>query len=178
MNFIFLIYFLNFNGFKTELKNINSILKPVIEIGDSSIPNPVKWRLLSKKLNDKEFEITYSATIEKEWFLIAEGDSSGFIPLTFSFKNKKNIKTDGNPKSLNQRIAMAENVTEGFGKLQLGYQSSVDFQQIIKVIDTDKPAKFNIIFDYQCATNEILAVPPIEKEFSFEIKKGKLIVLK
>jgi hypothetical protein len=61
--------------------------------------------------------------------------------------------------------------------VQLGYKNKAEYKQIITIIERNKVAKIKVTIEYQCTTEEI-ALPPNNKMFSFEIKKGQLVLLK
>ncbi len=71
----------------------------------SQVMDPVTWKVSSKKIDDKKYEIIFDATIDKDWHLYsAEIPPGGPIPTTFIFNEsdvfsiEEGIKQEGESK--------------------------------------------------------------------------------
>ena len=60
--------------------------------------NPVSWNFSSKKINDKEFELQLTATIQQGWHLYSQTQPEDAIAQPTSFNFNKNPLLDLNGK--------------------------------------------------------------------------------
>ena len=60
---------------------------------NSKFLQPVTWETSVKKISDTEYDITYNATIEKDWHLYAQGEimDVGPLPTEFIYNNDDNL---------------------------------------------------------------------------------------
>src|SRR6478672_724034 len=74
----------------------------VSSIGFAQTANPVSWSFSSKKINDKEYELQMTATIQQGWHLYSQNQPSDAIAIPTSFNFNKNplLDFDGKVKEV------------------------------------------------------------------------------
>ncbi len=56
-------------------------------VATSQILEPIQWSFSSKKINDKQYELVFTASIEDSWHLYAlEVPPGGPLPTVFTFE--------------------------------------------------------------------------------------------
>jgi thiol:disulfide interchange protein DsbD len=82
------------------MKKLVFILLTVFSIGIASAQNlnPVSWNFSSKKINDKEYELQMTATIQQGWHLYSQTQPEDAIAQPTSFDFNKNPLLDLNGK--------------------------------------------------------------------------------
>jgi thiol:disulfide interchange protein len=137
-------------------------------LAHGQIFDPVKWSFSSEKLNDTEFNLSYTATIESGWYVYSQYLESDDGPVKTSFTYTKgphfslvgkNVETSSHRKELNDPL---------FDNMKvIKFSDKVVFTQKVKVTDTSKPIAGYLEF-MTCDNQRCL--PPKEVDFSFELK--------
>ena len=130
--------------------------------------NPVKWSFSSEKVNNTEFNLKFTATIESGWYVYSQYLESDDGPVKTSFTYDKgahfslvgkNVETSGHRKELNDPL---------FDNMKvIKFSDKVVFTQKVKVTDLSKPIAGYLEF-MTCDNQRCL--PPKEVDFSFELK--------
>lgn len=132
------------------------------------IYNPVKWSFSSNQLNGSEFNLVYTATIEKGWYVYSQYLESEDGPVKTSFNYDKgshfslvgkNTETSDHRKELNDPL---------FDNMRvIKFSDKVVFTQKVKVTDFSKPISGYL--EFMTCNNE-RCLPPTEVDFSFSLK--------
>lgn len=94
--------------------------------------NPVTWNFTSKKINDTEYEIRMTATIEKGWHLYSQTQPKDAVaePTNFSFNKNPLLQFNGKV----QEVGKMEKFTDkDLGISANQYSNTVSFVQKVKV---------------------------------------------
>lgn len=129
------------------------------------VVNPVKWTFDQKKISDNEFELYFTASIEKGWHLystsIGEG---GPIATSFHFDSSQVNLLVG-------EVVADKSPVKVFDKsfnMDLEYFSgSVTFTQKIKY-SSNQSVEIKGFVEYMSCNDET-CTPPTEADFSFQI---------
>ena len=132
------------------------------------IYNPVKWSFSSKQLNDTEFNLIYTASIEDSWYIYSQYLESEDGPIATSFTYEKgshfslsgkNAETSSHRKELNDPLFDNMKVVK--------FAKKVVFTQKVKVTDVAKPITGYLTF---MTCNNERCLPPSDVDFSFQLK--------
>jgi thiol:disulfide interchange protein len=137
----------------------------ISQLSFGQILNPVKWSFDQKKLSDSEYELYFTASIEKGWHLYSTTiDEGGPIATSFNFDSTQvnllvgQVTTDHS----------AEKVFDKSFNMNLEYFSNnVTFIQKIKR-SSDKPIEIKGYVEFMSCNDET-CTPPTEADFSFQI---------
>ncbi len=123
--------------------------------------DPVNWTSRQTEIGNGQYEIVFTAAIEKPWHIYAmEQEQSGPVPTSFSFDLPKGVNLIGKVQELTKPIIKFD---EGF-KFNIGaYYKRAEFRQNLKVISPD-PISLTAKVEYQCCDDET-CLPPFTKEF-------------
>lgn len=93
---------------------------------------PVQWSFEVEKLNDKEYDIIFSADIDRGWALYSQfmEASNGPIPTSFEFSGDSRIELIGNASEAGHKH---EAYDEIFGMKLVKYKGKARFVQRVKV---------------------------------------------
>lgn len=93
---------------------------------------PVQWSFEVEKLNDKEYDIIFSADIDRGWALYSQfmEAQNGPIPTSFEFYRNNQIELVGDASETGLR---QESFDEVFGMNLVKYKSKARFVQRVKV---------------------------------------------
>lgn len=125
----------------------------------------VKWAYSVKKLGDKTYEVSMSASLGSKYHLYAQdAGAEGPLPTTFVFTKNPLVSFEGNVKEEGKLIKKKEEV---WGGVVNYYENSVVFKQVIKLksnIKTNIAGKVSFIV---CNDRECLA--PSDVDFSVAV---------
>lgn len=131
----------------------------------AQIKDPVKWKISNTKLNDCEYELKFTGTIEEHWhvYSLIQGGTDGPNPAKITFKNTKGVEligkvTEGKP------IKAFDKVFE----MEVSYfEKSVVFKQKVKLL-TDQPVTLTGEYEYQACT-EVECIFPAPTPFEIKL---------
>ncbi len=138
----------------------------ILNNGKAQMEEPVKWKLSSTKINDCEYELQFTGTIEKHWHvysLTLPGDD-GPMPSKINFSRNNNYEligktTEGIP------IRSFDTVF----KMKVAYfEKTVTFKQKIK-LKADKEIVIKGTYEYQACVEDKCIFPPATP-FEFKLK--------
>lgn len=133
----------------------------------SQVDHPVTWRLSSKQVSDRTYEIHLKAVIQEPWHIYAQQIPEGTaLPTTINFDHNPLISFLGQIKEVGE----LEQKTED-GLLLKYYSRQVDFVQTIKLKGSIKTV-LNGTIEFMACTDE-RCLPPTQKAFSFTIDGKK-----
>lgn len=132
----------------------------------AQILTPVSWQTSYQQINDTEFDLIFTATIDDGWVIYSqylEGDD-GPIPTAFYFDKGDHFSLVGKNKESGNRKEAYDKV---FDMNLVKFSKKAVFTQRVKVKDFGKPIagylEFMTCDDERC-------LPPSEKEFSFALE--------
>jgi hypothetical protein len=125
----------------------------------------VKWSFSSKKLADKKYEITMTATINGDFHLYAiNAGVEGPVPTTITFSPNPLIMLQGKPTEKGKKITKYEAAWEG--KVNY-FEKTVTFTQVINTKTTAK-TNLNGKIEFMVCNDEV-CLPPSETPFKIAI---------
>lgn len=132
-------------------------------IASSQIVDPVKWEFSQNKISDSEYELIFTAKIDKGWHLYSTDlPDGGPIKTSFYFEGLENAEVVGTP-------VPSKKATEQFDKsFQMDlrwFSDEVSFTQKVKVSGA---AQVKGYLEFMSCNDET-CTPPMDKEFSFEL---------
>lgn len=135
----------------------------ITSMGQSS--QQVKWTFSAKKIADKTYEVTATATVGNSWHIYSQNVGvEGPIATSFTFIKNPLLTIDGTPKENGKLIKKNEEVWGGEVRY---YENKVEFIQVVK---TKSAAKTNLAgkVEYMVCNDE-KCLPPAETTFSVAI---------
>lgn len=91
----------------------------------------VKWNYAVKKIADKTYEVSMTATISGDYHMYAQNVGvDGPVPTTFTFTKNPLITFDGNVKEVGKVVKKFESVWGGNVNY---YEKMVNFVQVVKL---------------------------------------------
>lgn len=141
------------------MKSISLALAAVLLAVSVSAQNlsPVTWTFSSKKINDKEYELQMTATIQQGWHLYSQTQPSDAIaqPTSFAFNKNPLVEFSGPVKEVGK---MEKYTDKTLGVSAHQYSNRVVFVQRVKL---KGKAKTNVTgkLEYQTCNDE-KCLPP------------------
>lgn len=132
----------------------------------SQAENPVKWKLTSVKVNDCEYDLVFSGTIDDHWHLYSlnmKGDD-GPVPSSIKLDKSTDYEPAGKPTE-NKPIKIYDKV---FDMDVMYFEKSVTFKQRIR-LKSDKEIVVKGMYEYETCTDEKCTFPPATP-FEFTLK--------
>lgn len=128
-----------------------------------TMPSPVDWTFDTQKVNDKEYDIIFTAEIDNGWFIYSqflEGD--GPVPTSFTFDELDGLEL------INKAIEESDNKKEGHDEIfmmnLIKFGKKVKFTQRVKVADANTAVSGYLTF---MTCNNESCLPP--RDIDFEI---------
>jgi thiol:disulfide interchange protein len=130
-------------------------------------PNPVKFKIESKKVSVTEYDIIFNATIEKDWHIYSINQTGdGPNPTRIELNKSADYELVGKLKE-SKPIQEMDKVFD----MQVAYfKTKATFTQRIK-IKTDKTFAVTGKYEFQTCTDEMCTFPPAKK-FSLSIEQA------
>ncbi len=127
------------------------------------INEPTQWTFSQKKIADKEYELTFTATIEEGWHLYSMNiEDGGPVKTTFSFEQGDAYELLGEVKAKNKEVRKHDDL---FG-MEIGYyEKQAVFVQKVRVEST---TTVRGVVEFMSCDDET-CTPPQEAEFAFEL---------
>ena len=131
----------------------------------AQVINPVKWTFSQKKISSSEYELIFSATIEKGWHLYAINiPAGGPSPTSFSFENDEGYQLIDSVSPDHEPV----NVFDKTFNMELSYFfDSITFRQKVKVTG-NLPVTVNGSVEFMSCNDET-CIPPNDTDFSFKL---------
>ncbi|MGZ3837043.1 MAG: protein-disulfide reductase DsbD domain-containing protein [Flavisolibacter sp.] len=149
------------------MKNLVLILVSFLSVGlVSAQSNPVSWSFSSKKINDKEYELQMTATIQQGWHLYSQSQPSDAIAQPTSFNFNKNPLVDLNGK-VKEEGKLIKYKDEKLDVSANQYNNKVVFVQRIKMKGKAKTAVTGKVEFQTC--NDEKCLPPKTLDFSIAL---------
>jgi len=149
------------------MKNLVLILVSFLSVGlVSAQSNQVSWSFSSKKINDKEYEIQMTATIQQGWHLYSQSQPSDAIaqPTAFNFNKNPLVDLNGKVREEGKLIKYKDEKLEVSANQ---YNNKVVFVQRIKMKGKAKTAVTGKVEFQTC--NDEKCLPPKTLDFSIAL---------
>ena len=139
-------------------------LTPVL--GQSSMPNPIKWSFTSKDAGNGQVDLIITGTIDDGWYTYSQKleSDSGPIPTSFTFKDGAHYKIVGDAKESGERFTEYDKI---FDMNLSKFKHSAVFTQRVKMSDYSKPITGYVTY---MACNAEMCLPPKDVDFKFVLK--------
>ncbi|MEY4926845.1 MAG: hypothetical protein RI894_1281 [Bacteroidota bacterium] len=125
----------------------------------------VKWSAEAKAAGAGEYDIVFTATIEKGWYTYSQTlEKGGPIPTLITLKKGQGAELVG--KAREQSDHKKEGIDDNFGVKVTKFAEKVSFTQHVKVKDAKQPLRGTVEF-MTCNNNKCL--PPSEYEFTVKL---------
>lgn len=127
--------------------------------------DPVKWRFDSKHVGGNEYDLIFTADIQKGWTIYSQFTSDdGPVPTAFEFTNGSHYTRQG---IVEEKGKKKEGMDPLFGVVVIKYISSpVLFIQRVKVTDFSKPIEGYLTY---MTCDDERCLPPADVDFSFKL---------
>ncbi|MEL7117877.1 MAG: protein-disulfide reductase DsbD domain-containing protein [Bacteroidota bacterium] len=122
---------------------------------------PVTWEKTSNKINDQEYELIFTATIEPGWTIYSQTVEDGPIPTSVFFVEGDHFELIGSTEEDGESKEGFDPVFETNVKK---FFNTAVFKQRVKVLDFSKPITGDV--EYMCCDDK-QCLPPTQDEFSF-----------
>lgn len=135
-------------------------------LGQAQILKPVKWSFDIEKVKDKEYDLKFTATIDKGWTVYSQYTADdGPVPTTINFDAMEGIQLVGKAKESGHK---KQGMDPFFGVEVIKFLDDEPFviSQRIKVLDASKPIIGYV--DYMACDHE-KCLPPTAEDFEFSI---------
>ncbi len=134
----------------------------VVHFLQAQILAPVKWGWKAEPLKSNEYNLVFTASIDKGWHLysqfIGEG---GPVPTAFTFEKNNDVQVIGKPTEISSHVT--EGMDDMFGVHVKKFDERVLFTQKVKVLNNTTlkgSVEYMVCDDSRC-------LPPDLKEFDF-----------
>ena len=132
-------------------------------IGQAQILEPVKWQFSSNQLSDTEFELVFTAEIEKDWHLYSQDIPMAPPATTFTFEESKDFERIG---KVTEESKVIEEFDANFDMVLKYYAYKAVFKQKIKLLAPG--AKVAGYLNFMCC-DDTKCLPPTDVDFSFKL---------
>ena len=130
----------------------------------AQIYDPVTWDFSYEKKTDKQYELIFTATIERNSHIYAmDIPSGGPIPTSFKFDSIPGYKIDGNTYEVTKPIEVMD---DAFGFKIKTFSNKAEFRQKITALQTSFTVSGAVNY---MACNNSTCSPPKDVEFSIKI---------
>ncbi len=130
----------------------------------AQIENPVKWSFNSKKINDKEYEVFISATLDPYWHIYAQDAGEGPEPTSIAFGKNPLITLVGKPTETGD---LEKKFDKNFNSTLRFYSNKVSFVQRIRLKSKVATIVKGSVTYMVC--NDKKCLPPKDLPFSVNI---------
>ena len=134
---------------------------------NAKIEDPVRWSYRSEKINDTEFDLVITATIDKGWHVYSQFiKDGGPIPTSFKFTPSNSYKLKGTVSELPKAVSAFD---KNFDMQIAWHKDKVDFRQRI-ILNVPNTTVSGILEFMVC--NDQKCLPPAEVEFKIPVAGG------
>ncbi len=129
----------------------------------AQIYDPVTWDFSYEKKADKQYELIFTATIEKNSHIYAmDIPEGGPIPTSFKFDTLPGYKLDGKPYEVNKTCRSSD---DAFGFKIKTFSNTAEFRQKITAVESSFTVKGTVNY---MACNNSTCSPPKDVEFTIK----------
>ena len=131
---------------------------------NAQILEPVKWSFSQNKIGDNEFELVFTASIDRHWHLYSQDIPMTPPATTFSFEENSGVELLG---KVTEESKVIEEYDPNFEMVLKYFANEAIFKQKVKVTSkTAAPIKG--FLEYMCC-DDTKCLPPTEVDFSFDL---------
>ncbi|MES2329271.1 MAG: protein-disulfide reductase DsbD domain-containing protein [Bacteroidota bacterium] len=147
------------------MKNIKLFICCLLLVTSAFAKDPVHWTYIAKKLNDKNYELHITATIEKGWHLYSQNQPKDAIALPTSLQLKPNpiVIPIGKWDETGKKEVYKN---ETIGVMQYQYSNQIEFIHKIQLKNSSR-TNVSVKVTYQVCTDEKCLNP---QTVSFNLK--------
>lgn len=129
------------------------------------IEDPVSWQVTSKQVSDKQYEIVFNATIEKDWHLYSTTlPAGGPLPTVFIF----NESTDFTKTNEVKEFGKIKKVMDDIFKIEVSYYANeAKFVQLITLSENAPGTNVSGKIEYQACYEDKCIF--LEKDFAVKV---------
>jgi thiol:disulfide interchange protein DsbD len=137
----------------------------VAHTGSAQILDPVKWSTSYNQVNEAEFDLVFTAKLDKNWYVYSQYiEEGGPIPTSFNYDAGSHFELIGKNKEKSDH--KKEGMDPIFEMQVIKYAESVTFTQRVRMIDISKPISGYLEY-MTCDDSRCLA--PTEQSFKFQL---------
>jgi thiol:disulfide interchange protein len=131
----------------------------------AQVYDPVKWDFSYEKSGDKEYELIFTASVDKNWHIYSiDIPDGGPIPTSFSFDTVPAFKLAGKTYEVTNPVEVLD---KAFGFKIKTFSTVAEFRQKIIAVESSFVVKGAVNF---MACNNVTCSPPKDEEFEINIK--------
>jgi thiol:disulfide interchange protein len=131
----------------------------------AQVYDPVTWDFGYEKTGDKQYELIFTASVEKNWHIYAmDLPDGGPIPTTFSFDTVPAYILSGKTWEVTKPVEVMD---EAFGFKIKTFSTKAEFRQKITAVESSFTVKGAVNF---MACNNATCSPPKDADFEIAIK--------
>ena len=132
--------------------------------------NPITWSFEAKKTADNEYDLVFTAKIDKGYHLYSQvqdipADKAGPIPTSFTFTESKEYTLVENAKEISKLVVKKE---DNFDIRVRYFENKAIFVQHIKINGALNSVKGSLEF---MTCNDRMCLPPQTVDFEFNLNK-------
>lgn len=136
---------------------------------NAQIYEPVTWKMTSEKVSDTEYDLVFTATMEKGWTIYSQfTDDNGPVPTYFEFDAGDHFTKEGKVAESGKKKEGPDPLFDNVVVIKY-IKSPVKFTQRVKVTDASKPIVGYLEF-MTCDSERCL--PPTSVDFSFDLAEA------
>jgi thiol:disulfide interchange protein len=131
----------------------------------AQVNNPVTWDFGYEKTGDRQYELIFTASVEKNWHIYSiDLPAGGPIPTTFSFDTVPAYKLTGKTYEITKPVEVMD---EAFGFKIKTFSTKAEFRQKITAVEASFTVKGAVNF---MACNNATCSPPKDVDFEISVK--------
>ena len=131
------------------------------------VPNPVRWSFKANKVSAEEYQLVFTASIQKGWYLYSQYlNPGGPIPTSINFRRSESYELVGTTDENGSK--KSQGYDDIFGMELLKYSSRVRFTQNVRI--QEDLEEISGYIEFMTCDNES-CLPPKEIDFAFSFQK-------
>ena len=131
--------------------------------------NPVSWSYDMERIDDSEFDLIFTAEIDKGWNVYSQFiEEGGPVPTTIWYESEDVVENLGDAKESGYKKEGMDPIFE-MHVIKFQWQKPFEIRQRVKVLDKSKPLTGYLTY---MTCDDERCLPPTDVEFSFDFNKG------
>ncbi len=135
---------------------------------NAQILEPVKWKYTSNKLSDTEFELVFTASIDRNWHLYSQDIPMAPPATTFTFEKSPDYELIG---KVVEETTPVEEYDPNFDMVLKYFSFEAVFKQKVKLLAPKAVVKGSVEF---MSCDDTRCLPPADMEYSFELESDAI----
>lgn len=121
---------------------------------------PVKWTFAAEKVSETEYDIVFTADIDRGWSVYSQFlGQGGPIPTSFDFQNSDEFQLVGEASEVGQKKEIYDRI---FGMTLIKFTNKARFKQRIKIKDNINSVKGHVTY---MTCDDSSCLPPTDVNF-------------